>query len=116
MASVPISQLRRLRALPIGPAALLVHIASVWVPFTSESKEAIASYDEIMKEIKLGLQELAFRGFQAALVAAVMSFASVRAFLREPLVRGPEPKTVEVMVSARSQTNLWAKGRAQERG
>jgi DNA topoisomerase-6 subunit B len=29
----------------------------VWVPFTSESKEAIASYDEIMKEIKLGLQE-----------------------------------------------------------
>jgi DNA topoisomerase-6 subunit B len=44
-------------ALPIGPAAVLVHIASVWVPFTSESKEAIAGYDEIMKEIKLGLQE-----------------------------------------------------------
>ncbi|MBL8802268.1 MAG: DNA topoisomerase VI subunit B [Planctomycetes bacterium] len=44
-------------ALPIGPAAVLVHIASVWVPFTSESKEAIAAYDEIMKEIKLGLQE-----------------------------------------------------------
>ena len=40
-----------------GPAAVLVHIASVWVPFTSESKEAIASYDEILKEIKLGLQE-----------------------------------------------------------
>jgi DNA topoisomerase VI subunit B len=44
-------------ALPIGPMALLVHIASVWVPFTSESKEAIASYDEIVKEVKLGLQE-----------------------------------------------------------
>ena len=44
-------------ALPIGPMAVMVHIASVWVPFTSESKEAIASYDEIMKEIKLGLQE-----------------------------------------------------------
>jgi DNA topoisomerase-6 subunit B len=44
-------------ALPIGPMAVMVHIASVWVPFTSESKEAIASYEEIMKEIKLGLQE-----------------------------------------------------------
>jgi DNA topoisomerase-6 subunit B len=44
-------------ALPIGPMAVLVHIASVWVPFTSESKEAIASYPEILKEIKLGLQE-----------------------------------------------------------
>ena len=44
-------------ALPLGPMAVMVHIASVWVPFTSESKEAIASYAEIMKEIKLGLQE-----------------------------------------------------------
>jgi DNA topoisomerase VI subunit B len=34
-----------------------VHMASVWVPFTSESKEAIADYDEIRKEIKLALQE-----------------------------------------------------------
>jgi DNA topoisomerase-6 subunit B len=34
----------------------MVHIASVWVPFTSESKEAIASYPEIQKEIRLGLQ------------------------------------------------------------
>ena len=42
---------------PIGAMAVMVHIASVWVPFTSESKEAIASYDEILKEIKLGLQE-----------------------------------------------------------
>ncbi|MEK6861440.1 MAG: DNA topoisomerase VI subunit B [Nanoarchaeota archaeon] len=44
-------------ALPIGPALITVHIASVWVPFTSESKEAIAHYDEIIKEIKLALQE-----------------------------------------------------------
>ena len=29
-------------ALPIGPCTIVVHIASVWVPFTSESKEAIA--------------------------------------------------------------------------
>lgn len=44
-------------ALPLGAMAVMVHIASVWVPFTSESKEAIAAYDEILKEIKLGLQE-----------------------------------------------------------
>jgi len=43
--------------LPVGPMVLLIHIASVWVPFTSESKEAIASYEEILKEIKLGLRE-----------------------------------------------------------
>jgi DNA topoisomerase-6 subunit B len=34
----------------------MVHMASVWVPFTSESKEAIASYPEILKELRLGLQ------------------------------------------------------------
>ncbi len=44
-------------SLPTGPALILVHIASVWVPFTSESKEAIAHYPEILKEIKLALQE-----------------------------------------------------------
>ena len=32
-------------------------IASVWVPFTSESKEAIAEYDEIHKEIVLAPRE-----------------------------------------------------------
>jgi DNA topoisomerase-6 subunit B len=36
---------------------VFVHMASVWVPFTSESKEAIADYDEIRKEIRLALQE-----------------------------------------------------------
>jgi DNA topoisomerase-6 subunit B len=44
-------------ALPVGPMLVMVHIASVWVPFTSESKEAIAHYPEIVKEIRLGLQE-----------------------------------------------------------
>jgi len=43
-------------ALPAGPLVILVQIASVWVPFTSESKEAIAHYPEIIKEIKLALQ------------------------------------------------------------
>ena len=42
---------------PIGPVVVVVHMCSVWVPFTSESKEAIAHYPEIMDEIKLALQE-----------------------------------------------------------
>jgi len=44
-------------ALPVGPMVIMIHMASVWVPFTSESKEAIADYDEIRKEMKLALQE-----------------------------------------------------------
>jgi len=44
-------------ALPMGPVVLFVHIASVWVPFTSESKEAVAAYPEIMRELRLALQE-----------------------------------------------------------
>jgi DNA topoisomerase VI subunit B len=44
-------------SLPVGPMALLVHVASVWVPFTSESKEAVAHYPEIIKEIQLAAQE-----------------------------------------------------------
>jgi DNA topoisomerase-6 subunit B len=42
--------------LPNGPVTAMVHVASVWVPFTSESKEALASYPEIQKEIRLALQ------------------------------------------------------------
>ena len=42
---------------PVGPLVVMIHMASVWVPFTSESKEAIADYDEIRKEMKLALQE-----------------------------------------------------------
>jgi DNA topoisomerase-6 subunit B len=42
--------------LPNAPVTAMVHVASVWVPFTSESKEAIASYPEIQKEIRLALQ------------------------------------------------------------
>jgi DNA topoisomerase-6 subunit B len=45
-------------ALPTAPMILIVHIASVWVPFTSESKEAVASYPEIAKEIRLALQDV----------------------------------------------------------
>ncbi len=42
--------------LPRGPITVMVHMASVWVPFTSESKEAVASYPEIQKELRLALQ------------------------------------------------------------
>jgi DNA topoisomerase-6 subunit B len=44
-------------SLPVGPLVIMIHVASVWVPFTSESKEAIADYDEIRKEMRLALME-----------------------------------------------------------
>ena len=44
-------------SIPSGPLVVMIHMVSVWVPFTSESKEAIADYDEIRKEMKLALQE-----------------------------------------------------------
>ena len=44
-------------SIPVGPAVIVVHMSSVWVPFTSESKEAIAHYAEIIKEVTLALQE-----------------------------------------------------------
>ncbi len=46
-------------ALPRGPAVIVVHMASVWAPFVSESKEAIASYPEIINEMRLALQDCA---------------------------------------------------------
>ena len=47
--------------LPIGPAIILVHVASTHIPFTSESKEAIAEVPEIAEEIGLALKEVARR-------------------------------------------------------
>ena len=46
------------QGLPVGPVMILVHVASTNVPFTSESKDAIASIPEIEKEIVLVLQDL----------------------------------------------------------
>ncbi|MFO0972330.1 MAG: DNA topoisomerase VI subunit B [Phycisphaerae bacterium] len=43
--------------LPAAPVLVLVHMVSVWVPFTSESKEAVADYDEIRKEMRLAIQD-----------------------------------------------------------
>jgi DNA topoisomerase-6 subunit B len=44
-------------SLPVGPMAIFVHLVSVWVPFTSEAKEAVAHYPELLREITLALQE-----------------------------------------------------------
>jgi DNA topoisomerase-6 subunit B len=44
-------------SLPVAPMALALHLASVWVPFTSEAKEAVAHYDELLAEMRLALQE-----------------------------------------------------------
>src|SRR6185436_12675498 len=44
-------------ALPQGQMTIFVHIASVWVPFTNQAKEAVAEYDEIMEEIKRAVQD-----------------------------------------------------------
>ncbi len=49
------------KGIPYGPAIILVHVASVNIPFTSESKEAIANVEEIEKEIRLSLQQCARR-------------------------------------------------------
>ncbi len=46
------------QGLPQGPVLILVHVASTNVPFTSESKDAIAAIPEIEKEIVLALQDL----------------------------------------------------------
>ena len=44
--------------LPSAPLTIVVHMASVWVPFTSESKEAIANYPEIEEQMVRAIQEI----------------------------------------------------------
>jgi DNA topoisomerase-6 subunit B len=45
-------------SIPQGPVVLMVHMASVWVPFTNEAKDALAHYPEIIKEIKLAISDV----------------------------------------------------------
>ena len=45
--------------MPGGPAVILIHVASTNVPFTSESKDAVANVPEIEKEIELAVREAA---------------------------------------------------------
>ena len=44
---------------PLGPIMIMVHVASTNVPFTSESKDAIADIPEIEDEIELAVREAA---------------------------------------------------------
>ena len=45
--------------MPNGPAVLMIHVASTNVPFTSESKDAIANIPAIEDEIELAIREAA---------------------------------------------------------
>ncbi|WP_058996431.1 DNA topoisomerase VI subunit B [Haloarcula sp. CBA1127] len=45
--------------IPKGPAVIMVHVASTNVPFTSESKDAIANVPEMEDEIELAIREAA---------------------------------------------------------
>ena len=47
------------KGIPVGPAIFLTHVSSTLIPFTSESKEAIADIPEIENEIKLAFRECA---------------------------------------------------------
>lgn len=47
------------KGIPTGPAIFLTHVSSTLIPFTSESKEAIADIPEIENEIKLAFRECA---------------------------------------------------------
>jgi len=46
------------RGIPKGPAAVLIHIASTNVQFTSEAKEAVADNEEVFNEIRRALREV----------------------------------------------------------
>ncbi len=45
--------------IPVGSALLLIHVASINVPFTSESKDAIADIPVIKEEVNLAIKDVA---------------------------------------------------------
>ncbi|QLH78955.1 DNA topoisomerase VI subunit B [Halosimplex rubrum] len=45
--------------IPNGPVVVMVHVASTNVPFTSESKDAVANVPELESEIELAMREAA---------------------------------------------------------
>jgi DNA topoisomerase-6 subunit B len=47
------------KGVPTGPAIFMAHISSTQIPYTSESKEAIADVEEIEDEVKLAFRECA---------------------------------------------------------
>ncbi|MEC8927099.1 MAG: DNA topoisomerase VI subunit B, partial [Candidatus Thermoplasmatota archaeon] len=46
------------RGIPKGPAAILIHLASTNVQFTSEAKEALADNSEVMHELEQAMKEV----------------------------------------------------------
>ena len=46
------------RGVPKGPAAILVHLASTNVQFTSEAKEALADNEEVLDEVRKAMLEM----------------------------------------------------------
>ncbi|MEK9731302.1 MAG: DNA topoisomerase VI subunit B [Candidatus Poseidoniales archaeon] len=46
------------KGIPKGPAALLVHLASTNVQFTSEAKEAVADNEEVLEELRKAMLEM----------------------------------------------------------
>ena len=107
-------------ALPAAPMVLFVHVASVWVPFTSESKEAVATYPEIVRELRLGLQEIGRRlgGFirhRQRLAEAEKKRSYIESYiphigiaLREilGLSKAEEQKVVETLTDTLERTRL----------
>lgn len=47
------------KGMPFGPAIIMVHVFGIRLPFTSESKEAIAGIDQISEEISSALKSAA---------------------------------------------------------
>ena len=45
--------------IPFGPMILFIHVLGIRIPYTSESKEAVAPVDEIVDEIKAALKSAA---------------------------------------------------------
>ncbi len=60
--------------MPNGPAVLMVHVASTNVPFTSESKDALADVPAIQDEVELAIREAA-RDLKPTCQAAVAATA-----------------------------------------
>jgi DNA topoisomerase-6 subunit B len=112
-----------------APVSIFVHMASVWVPFTSESKESIANYGIIIKEIKLALQDCARKlstylsGMRKAEWAAERKrtfekYLSETAVALEELTGKPRHGIEENMIRiiGRNTVRIEAKKEAEEKG
>ncbi|MGQ0536550.1 MAG: DNA topoisomerase VI subunit B [Methanobacteriota archaeon] len=79
------------KGIPIGPAVVLVHVASTNVPFTSEAKEAVADIDVIQSEIMLAIRDCARS--MSAHIRKTKKYSRMRE--KEELIRKLLPKIAE---------------------